>query len=293
MGAFEDSVKFNFLYVDKYRFGRTWVYQESVIPYSLLRYIVEGSGEFDIAGEKYIIKKGQIAYIPERSLMSCKALEDNFTFISIRFSTSVFFEGADFLTQYYGIPKIIEGDQQLKHYFYETYESIQKQDMSRMLRMHGNLELIIASIIEKTSRQKPEVERNIRTYEKNVFSLEEIRRRAKTQDLMEDPRIRVVIDYIVSHPTEKYTSNQLSIMSGLAETTFRRLFKKQTGKSPIQFIKEIRLTTAARLLLVTDDNINDIAYEVGFEDANYFIRLFKKAFGMTPRQYRFTAHEFR
>ena len=56
-------------------------------------------------------------------------------------------------------------------------------------------------------------------------------------------------------------------------------------------MREIRLTTAARALLVSNDNVNDIAYEVGYEDANYFIREFKAAFGFTPNQYRRVARE--
>ena len=51
----------------------------------------------------------------------------------------------------------------------------------------------------------------------------------------------------------------------------------------------MRLTTAARLLLVSNRQVNDIAYEVGFEDPNHFIRVFKKAFGYTPNQYRSNA----
>lgn len=293
MGAYEDAVKYNFLYVDQYRFGKTWVYQESMIPYSLLRYIVEGTGEFYINGIMYNIKKGQVIYIPEKSVLYCKTSEENLKFISIRFTTSVFYEGADFLTEYYGIPKIIEGDVVLKEYFNNVYESAKNNKLTKILRMHGNLELIIAHIIEKTNSQNSQIEFDKKEYEDHVFTLEEIRRRAKTQGSKEDPRIRVVVDYIVSHPTEKYTAVHLSQMSGLAETTFRRLFKNQTGKSPMEFIREIRMTSAARLLLVTDDLVNDIAYEVGFEDANYFIRLFKTAFGMTPRQFRLTSREYR
>ncbi len=293
MRSFEDAVKYNFLYVDKYIFGINWFYKENMIPYSLLRYIIEGSGIFEISGEKLKVEKGQIVYIPERSLLECKSLENKFSFISIRFSTSVFYEGADFLTEYYGIPKLTEGDIELEKYFNDIHDARKEDKSTKLLRMHGNLELIIAKLIEKSGFKRENTKNYMKEYEKKEFSPYEIHRKIKDRNLIEDPRISIVVDYILTHPVKKYTSSLLSEMSGLSETTFRRIFKKQTGKSPNEFIREVRLTATARLLLLTDERINNIAYEVGFEDVNYFIRVFKKSFGMTPGKFRQTAHEYR
>ena len=66
-------------------------------------------------------------------------------------------------------------------------------------------------------------------------------------------------------------------MVELSKQRFSSLFKANMGKSPMEYVREIRLTTAARALLVSNKNINDIAYECGYEDANYFIREFKSA----------------
>ena len=57
------------------------------------------------------------------------------------------------------------------------------------------------------------------------------------------------------------------------------------------YIKDLKLTTAARKLLVSNTSINEIAYNIGYKDPNYFIREFKEAFGCTPRQYRVAAKE--
>ena len=69
------------------------------------------------------------------------------------------------------------------------------------------------------------------------------------------------------------------------------LFKEATGKTVTEFIRQVRLTTAARLLLVSNDPVNCIAHDVGFEDANHFTRVFRQAFGMTPNQYRKMSQE--
>lgn len=103
-----DNVRFNFLYIDTYSFGPTWVYPESVVPYNMLRYIISGEGVFCIDDEEVKVKKNEIAYIPRGCRMSCHSLTDNFSFCSIRFTTAVFFEGGDFLADYYGIPRVME-----------------------------------------------------------------------------------------------------------------------------------------------------------------------------------------
>ncbi len=75
----------------------------------MLRYIIDGSAEFVVDGETVIVRKGQVSYIPEGCWLSCKALEDTFAFYSIRFTTSVFYEGANFLREYYNFPLVMDG----------------------------------------------------------------------------------------------------------------------------------------------------------------------------------------
>jgi len=58
------------------------------------------------------------------------------------------------------------------------------------------------------------------------------------------------------------------------------------GSSFIQYLKDYRLTMAARLLLASDESILMIAEEVGFDNLSYFNRAFKKKYAMTPREYR-------
>lgn len=59
----------------------------------------------------------------------------------------------------------------------------------------------------------------------------------------------------------------------------------------MEYVKEVKMTTAARKLLVDTDSVSEIAYSVGYEDPNYFIREFKKSFGYTPNRYRIAAKE--
>lgn len=289
LSSFMNTIRFNFLYIDKYSFGRTWTYPESAIPYNMLRYIIDGSAEFVVDGETVIVRKGQVSYIPEGCWLSCKALEDTFAFYSIRFTTSVFYEGANFLREYYNFPLVMDVGEGIEPYFSDIYKWVRTDKKSKSFHVRGALDTLIASLIDILNSDEPDdVKAEINGLE---YNLEQIRKRVKKSTVQTDPRIQSVIDYIMLNPTEEYTSDKLSGMAEVAETTFRRLFKEATGKTATEFIRQVRLTTAARLLLVSNDPVNCIAHDVGFEDANHFTRVFKQAFGMTPGRYRKMSQE--
>ncbi|MCB0649673.1 MAG: response regulator [Saprospiraceae bacterium] len=71
-----------------------------------------------------------------------------------------------------------------------------------------------------------------------------------------------------------------------SNTQVNRKLKALTGKTPSQFIRSIRLQKAAELLKTTDLNVSEIAYEVGFNDPNYFSRSFSEEFGVSPNAIR-------
>ena len=289
LSSFMNTIRFNFLYIDKYSFGRTWTYPESAIAYNMLRYIIDGSAEFVVDGETVIVRKGQVSYIPEGCWLSCKALEDTFAFYSIRFTTSVFYEGANFLREYYNFPLVMDVGEGIEPYFSDIYKWVRTDKKSKSFHVRGALDTLIASLIDILNSDEPDdVKADINGLE---YNLEQIRKRVKKSTVQTDPRIQTVIDYIMLNPTEEYTSDKLSGMAEVAETTFRRLFKEATGKTATEFIRQVRLITAARLLLVSNDPVNCIAHDVGFEDANHFTRVFRQAFGMTPGRYRKMSQE--
>lgn len=281
------AMRFNFLYVDKYTFHSGWFFPEDYIPYCLLRFITRGEAVFKINGEEIIVHKNEIAYIPEGAVMSCWALSDNIEFYSIRFCVTARLNDSDFLGEYFHIPTITKNAQEsVLTYFQEIYQSATSQNPSRLFRIRGNLELILAYL---TQRANAEGEAEVPSEHDvpDAHSLEAIRRRnAKTQNINRDPRIQVVVDYLTPHLNESFTIQALSEMAQVSQTSFRRLFKAHTGKSPSDYIRELRMTSAARMLLTSDREIAEIGYQVGFSDANYFSRTFRQVFGVSPHQYR-------
>jgi transcriptional regulator GlxA family with amidase domain len=72
----------------------------------------------------------------------------------------------------------------------------------------------------------------------------------------------------------------------VSERSFQRRFAKATGMSPLQFVHMLRLEEAKQLLEATARPVEGIANDVGYEDASFFSRLFRRKVGITPAQYR-------
>lgn len=99
-------------------------------------------------------------------------------------------------------------------------------------------------------------------------------------------RIRRVTDYIRANLAADLAIGELAAQAGLSSFHFARVFRRETGETPHQFVTRLRLEEAARLLRVTDQPVLQIALAVGFENASHFSVQFKRGYGVTPLAYR-------
>jgi AraC-like DNA-binding protein/mannose-6-phosphate isomerase-like protein (cupin superfamily) len=99
-------------------------------------------------------------------------------------------------------------------------------------------------------------------------------------------RVNHVIRYLDDHFTEDITADELADSMHLSLATFYRLFREATGTTPVQYVNALRLDKACEYLRKTDSTVMTIAFDVGFNDSNYFSRLFRKHKGVSPQQYR-------
>ena len=81
---------------------------------------------------------------------------------------------------------------------------------------------------------------------------------------------------------------EMAEQAGLSVTHFSFLFKQQTGYSPVDYFIHVKMQRACTLLTLQPKTINEIAYELGYEDPYYFSRIFKKVVGVSPNYYRAT-----
>jgi two-component system response regulator YesN len=95
-----------------------------------------------------------------------------------------------------------------------------------------------------------------------------------------------VLKIIESSYKEELTLEETAKSVNVTPQYLSKLFKEDTGKSFKESIIELRINEAKNLLKVSDLNIRKIAYEIGYNDPNYFIRIFKKNTGLTPKEYQ-------
>ena len=103
---------------------------------------------------------------------------------------------------------------------------------------------------------------------------------------IERMRFEPVLKYIDEHLSEHLDIAKLASIINLSEVYFSNLFTKTFGVSPIKYVNNKKMNTAAMMLVENNMNAKEIAYYLGYENEIYFFRLFKKTFGVTPSQYK-------
>ena len=94
------------------------------------------------------------------------------------------------------------------------------------------------------------------------------------------------IRYITEHLNENMSISEIADAVYLNPQYFMRLFKKETGKSVLEFITESRLNNAKNLLIKTNLPITEVALNVGYDNFSYFSKMFKRNTGVSPSEYR-------
>lgn len=103
---------------------------------------------------------------------------------------------------------------------------------------------------------------------------------------MEDNRIAKTVLYIRKHLNEAIELEKLAEISCLSKDHFIRLFKKELGTTPLQYINQKKIEKAQLLLTTEELAVKEIAFQLAFDDYSYFNRLLKKTTGVTPQEYR-------
>jgi AraC-like DNA-binding protein len=99
-------------------------------------------------------------------------------------------------------------------------------------------------------------------------------------------RMNVVFDYVLKNFKNDINLGEIANKTNFSEAAFCRYFKLRTQKTFVEFVNEIRVGHACKLLMVSELNIIEICYESGFKNLSNFNRQFRNFMKMNPKSYR-------
>jgi AraC-like DNA-binding protein len=104
------------------------------------------------------------------------------------------------------------------------------------------------------------------------------------------PRLIRVIRFMEHRFQEKIQMTELAAIVNMSPSALLRAFTRELKETPINYLVNLRLEKAAKMLRETGKSINQVSYAVGFHDSNYFSKMFRRKYACSPREYRKNNH---
>jgi AraC family transcriptional regulator len=98
--------------------------------------------------------------------------------------------------------------------------------------------------------------------------------------------IRRAIDFLQAHYRDQFTLEQIARSANYSPYHFIRVFKGETGKTPFEYLLELKIEKAKEMLLSQSTAVSETCFYCGFNNLSHFTAVFKKKVGMTPSEYR-------
>jgi len=249
-------------------------------PELQLIYIIEGTGDLFVgnsishfeSGNLYLIGSNQSHIFKSDSEYFEEESNENARSISIFFNIESLGEGFFDISETIAIRNLINRASRSIEFHPETAIEFGNR-MKELINITGfDRFLEILSILNKLAQSKE--------YE----YLTPISNSTAPTD-KESERINNVINYILNHYKEDIPLKTIAEVANYSKAAFCRFFKKRTRKTFSEFLNEVRISQACKLLRNSDLNISQICYESGYNNVSNFNRQFKKLTDTTPKSY--------
>ena len=171
---------------------------------------------------------------------------------------------------------------------------LQNQQIAVHIIRRGSKEtdaLLDQLILLKEMNRKPNQEILIRNTLSDAWLLllDEIEKHFEAPQVIEterQTRIKSMLSYIHRNFGEKITLEEIAAAANISAREANRIFQKTVRQTPFEYLLSYRLSRAKELLSRSDLPVTEISYRCGFTDSAYMGKQFRKAFGMSPKEYR-------
>ena len=107
----------------------------------------------------------------------------------------------------------------------------------------------------------------------------------ENKNILAQARLRKMMQFIWDHFHEKITLDDIAASANISNSAALRCFRSGMQTSPVGYLNNFRLNRAKELLLTSHSTVSEIAVSVGFDNVGYFDRVFRRTFGLTPKQF--------
>ena len=241
-------------------------------------YVTNGNGLIRCNTKLYNLVKNDIVVVNVKEMHYLESLNDEFTFFLIRIDRPFLFSNQiDLCQTKYLSPlsensiifkNLIRNDPIVKKCIDLIIEEYFKKDIGYELAIKSQFYKLFVLLL--------------RNYVVKFLTNAQVDIR-----LNNTKRFYDVFEFIDENYDSEISLIDLTNIAYVSQFYFCRLFKDMTGKTVTGYINDIRLKKSIELLRTNTLNITEIAIKCGFNDANYFSRIFKRKFGVSPSKYKF------
>ena len=244
----------------------------------LVIYCTDGEINMQILEDTYNLEPGDILLIPRNTFYrpleagGCKYYFFNFD--------------AELLSENIGLPGCVDVFNHSWLVCGHAYTVIDSYfAASRLENFVKNAHYRIREIFEMADKLRPEKSFTDQLLLDNLMR-ELLIRMGSDKSPARSGKLTQILEYIQINYTEKINLSALSKKFSLSESYIARLFKKEMGLKPSEYVNKARILTSKTLLAETDLSVTDISEKVGFSDVYYFSKVFKKYTGLSPSDLR-------
>ena len=243
--------------------------------------VLDGSCDYRINLDSFVINKGDILIIDSQSLHSLTYIPSkNMTWASFVFHINMLkSSNTDGALLKYSAP-LLNHEHQLP--------IILKDNIDCYSKIFDVIEDIIYCYYEKDIAYELELKSLLFKFFSLLYKNNLIKKHQSKNNITFNTtnKIKLVLNYINDNYSEDISINTLAELCDYSEYHFMRFFKKHIGLTCIQYINNLRLEKSSILLTSTNNAIMDISLEVGFDNLSYFNKLFKRKYNLTPKEFR-------
>ncbi|MBE6381256.1 MAG: helix-turn-helix domain-containing protein [Lentisphaerae bacterium] len=256
--------------------------QNHLHDFAELVIITNGSGTHEVNGRSYNVCAGDVFMLQDQT-EHCFPDYRDLAITNVMFDIKLLSPLAEYLNQMPGFQVIFNIEPELRS----------KQKFRNMLHLPANELLQVISLLAKLEF---ELENPLPGHKAaSILCLQELVV-ALSRSFEHTPhpgysfaRLGSLLSLLEKHWNEKWSLNAMARTAGMSVNSLLRNFKEATGVSPLQYLTNLRLERARKMLLDTNKSISIIAFESGFEDSNYFSKKFHAHYGITPSAMRRSA----